>query len=58
MFDKTDPVNLELLAIAEDLEIFDVIPLEEKLLLLGNGNLYQYKYVTDELELISVYSLD
>ncbi len=58
IYDKTNPRDLKLLDIKEDLNIFDVIPLEEKLLLIGDDVLHQYSYSENNLELISTFSLN
>ena len=36
----------------------DVIPLEEKLLMIGGETLYQYVYVQNGVQLISTFSLN
>ena len=57
IYDKTDPVNIELSKIMEDIQIFDVIPLQDKLLMIGDNKLRQYSYSEDGLTEISVFDL-
>lgn len=58
IYDRSDPVNLELLTIIGDIEIYDVIPLPDKLLMIGGEVLYQYHYDDAQLQLISSYTLN
>jgi hypothetical protein len=53
VFDKTDVDNLVALNHFEEITTFDVIPLEETLLMVGEETLYQYRYLDDSIELIS-----
>lgn len=58
VYDKTDVENLLLLNHFEDITTFDVIPLEETLLMVGDDILYQYKYLDNTIELISTLILN
>lgn len=58
VYDKTDISDLVALNHFEDIVTFDVIPLEENLLMVGEDVLYQYKYLDDSIELISSLALD
>lgn len=56
VYDKTDVENLIALDHFKDINTFDVIPLEETLLMVGEGVLYQYEYGDSNIRLLS--SLD
>lgn len=58
VYNKTDVMNLQLINQFKNIDAFDVIPLDDKLLLVGQNTLFQYKYVQNNLELISVFLLD
>lgn len=58
VFDKTDVENLVSLNHFTDITTFDVIPLEETLLMVGEEILYQYQYLDNSIELISTLSLN
>jgi hypothetical protein len=58
VFDKTDVENLVLLNQFKDINTFDVIPLENTLLMVGKEALYQYEYLENGIELISTLNLD
>lgn len=58
LFDKTDPLNIEMVKSFQNIQSRDVIPLEDKLLMIGGKMLYQYEYVQDDLQLISSFSLN
>lgn len=57
IYDKSDVMNLQELAHFEDVVTYDVIPLENHLLMVGNGILHQYRYLDSGLELLSSISL-
>ena len=57
IFDKTDPLSLEMLSVDESVNIYDVIPLQDNLLMIGGGVLYQYSYGEEDLSLISAFTL-
>ncbi len=58
LFDKTNPLELQLLKTYDNVQSKDVIPLENTLIIIGNNTLYQYKYVDNGVELLSAYSLN
>ncbi len=58
VYDKTDVENLIALDHFEDIFSFDVIPLDETLLMVGEEVLYQYKYQENNINLISRLELD
>ena len=58
VYDKTNVPDLVALQHFEDITTFDVIPLENHLLMVGEQILYQYLYNETGLELISSMSLD
>ncbi len=58
VYDKTDVNSLQLLDHFENINTFDVIPLQERLVMIGNNTLYQYKYNNQGIELLSTFSLD
>ncbi len=58
VYDKTDVENLVSLDHFENIITFDVIPLEETLLMVGDEVLYQYEYLDDSIELISTLNLN
>ena len=58
VFDKSSAPNLQELNHFKDIVTYDVIPLENQLLMVGNGILYQYEYLEDGLNLISTLNLN
>lgn len=58
VYDKTDVNNLILLSHFEDINTFDVIPLENHLLMIGKDVLYQYSYQNNTIELLSTFNLN
>ncbi len=58
VYDKTDINDLKKIDHFQNINTFDVIPLQEHLLMIGDGVLYQYNYESDGIELISAMSLD
>lgn len=58
VFNKTDVLNLQLTNQFKNINTFDVIPLDDKLLLVGQNTLFQYKYVQNNIELLSTFSLE
>lgn len=58
VYDKTDVENLTSLNHFEDINTFDVIPLDENLLMVGDDILYQYEYLENEIKLISTLELN
>ena len=57
IYDKTDVENLVALNHFSDINTFDVIPLEENLLMVGDQILYQYTYLENDIQLISTLNL-
>lgn len=57
VYDKTDAENLKMLNHFKDIQTFDVIPLENQLLMIGDEILYQYKYQDNSIKLLSSFSL-
>lgn len=58
VYDKTDVEDLVSLNHFENINTFDVIPLEESLLMVGDQVLYQYKYLENDIELMSTLDLN
>ncbi len=58
VFDKTDVNNLVKINHFKNIVTFDVIPREDSLLMIGDGILYQYTYLEDNIELLSSLNLD
>ncbi len=57
VFDRTDPLEISLLTHYPDIFAKDVIPLENVLLMIGDETLYQYEYVENGVNLISMLQL-
>jgi hypothetical protein len=58
VYDKTDIHNIVLLAHFENVNTYDVIPLESHLLMIGDGVLYQYAYENTSITLLSTFYLN
>lgn len=58
VYDKTDINDLKKLNHFKDIVTFDVIPMQENLLMIGDDVLYQYKYLEDNIELLSKLNLE
>lgn len=58
VYDKTDINDLKELNHFEDIVTFDVIPLENHLIMVGDGILYQYEYLDGGIKLISQIGLN
>lgn len=58
VFDKSDVGNIQLINHFKDIVTYDVIPLSQSLLMIGDGVLYQYAYSEGNIELLSEYSLN
>ncbi|MGS2725058.1 LVIVD repeat-containing protein [Psychroserpens sp. BH13MA-6] len=59
VFDKTDPSDVQLLHAFNDVQATDVIPLNDKLLMISDNALYQYEYVGENtITLLSTYILN
>ena len=57
VYDKSDVMDLQQLAVFDDVNPYDVIPLQDHLLMVGEGELSQYRYAESGLELLSTLSL-
>lgn len=58
VYDKTDIENLVPLNHFKDIDAFDVIPLENSLLMVGAEIIYQYEYLEDTIKLLSTLNLE
>lgn len=58
VYDKSNVEDLVSLNHFKDINTFDVIPLENSLLMVGEDVLYQYEYLVDDIELMSTLELD
>ncbi len=58
VFDKSNTPDLTQVQHFQDITTFDVIPLQQHLLMIGDEVLYQYLYSDTGLDLISTFSLD
>jgi len=58
VYDKTDIENLVSLNHYENIITFDVIPMNESLIMIGDEILYQYRYLDNDIELISSMNLN
>ncbi|UKM64855.1 hypothetical protein GSB9_01413 [Flavobacteriaceae bacterium GSB9] len=57
LFDKTNPLEVSFVKSYAEIQAKDVIPLEDKLLMIGGDTLYQYNYVENGVELLSTFQL-
>lgn len=58
VYDKTDIKDLKELNHFKDIDTFDVIPMENQLLMVGDEVLYQYEYLDNNIKLISTLELN
>ncbi len=58
VFDKSNAPNIEPLNHFEGIDTYDVIPMEDKLIMVGNKIVYQYRYVANDIELMSTLLLE
>jgi hypothetical protein len=58
VYDKTDVQDLVSLNHFENINTFDVIPLENSLLMVGEDILYQYEYLNNDIKLMSTLELN
>lgn len=59
IYDKTNSLDLQLLSTFSNVNATDVIPLEDKLLMISANVLYQYEYTSENsIELISTFILN
>lgn len=57
VFDKSNPLDIQLVDTFLNIQAEDVIPLNDKLILIGNNMLYQFEYINNTLQLLSTYNL-
>lgn len=58
IYDTQNTPNLELIDHFQDINTYDVIPLEDVLLMVGDNTLFQYTYKGNEISLLSTFSLN
>lgn len=58
VYDKTNVEDLQLVDHFKDINTFDIIPLDDHLLMIGEEVLYQYAYTENGINLLSQFSLD
>lgn len=58
VYDATNSPELELEQHFEDLEAYDVIPLDDVLLMIGGGVLRQYSYKNNQVNLMNTFNLN
>lgn len=58
VYDKSNVNDLKLLNHFEDIVTYDVIPLQNSLLMIGNKVLFQYEYLDNEIRLLSTFDLN
>lgn len=58
VYDKSEVEELKLLDHFENINTFDVVPLEDHLLMIGEDVLYQYAYTEEGISLLSQFSLN
>ena len=57
VYDKSNVDDLKLVNHFEDIVTYDVIPLQNSLLMIGDKILYQYSYLEDNIRLLSTFDL-
>lgn len=58
LFKRNTPTDLDLVNTLKDVQATDVIPLGNSLVMIGGNTLYQYKYMENNVALISAYVLN
>ena len=58
LFNKENPLDITLISKFENIQSKDVIPLNDKLIMIGDNVLYQYNYVEGGVTLLSTYALN
>ena len=58
VYDKSNVPDLPQLNHFKDIVTYDVIPMQEQLLMIGDGVLYQYRYLENDIQLISELQLN
>lgn len=57
VYDKSNAPNISLVNTFEDILAYDVIPLSSSLLMIGEGALFQYEYVNNDIRLLCTLQL-
>jgi hypothetical protein len=58
IYDTKNTPNLELIDHFQEINTYDVIPLEDVLLMVGDNTLFQYTYKGNEINLLSAFNLN
>ncbi|KJD37167.1 hypothetical protein PW52_01550 [Tamlana sedimentorum] len=58
IFNKENPLDLNMIKGYNDIQSKDVIPLQNSLLMIGGNVLYQFEYLENDIKPISTYSLN
>ncbi len=59
VFDKTNPLDLQIIDVFNNVQATDVIPLDDRLLMISSSALYQYNFnAQNEISLMSVLNLN
>jgi hypothetical protein len=58
VYNKSNVEELQLVDYFENINTYDVIPLEDHLLMIGEDVLYQYSYTDEGMSLLSQFSLN
>ncbi|WP_273568119.1 LVIVD repeat-containing protein [Maribacter halichondriae] len=58
VYDKTDAPNITPLSVFPEIFAYDVIPLANSLLMIGDKVLYQYEYIDNDIRLLSTLQLN
>ncbi len=58
VYDKSNVDDLQLLNHFKNIVTYDVIPLQNSLLMIGNKVLYQYEYLENDIRLLSTFDLN
>lgn len=57
VYNKSNVLELQLVNHFKNINAFDVIPLSDRLILIGDELIFQYKYTGDNIQLLSTFSL-
>ncbi|WP_248724058.1 LVIVD repeat-containing protein [Seonamhaeicola sp. ML3] len=58
LFNRNTPVDLDLVRTIGDIQATDVIPLQDKLIMIGDNTLYQYSYLENNISFLSAFTLN
>lgn len=58
VYDITDPTNASRIITYNDLEIYDIIPRPQWMIMIGNNTMYNYEYTEEGIGLIASFSLN